>query len=171
MRGLFFIAAAAAILASGAAKAQVPPLPEGVPAAMPFATPYGEAISYEMAKAAVEAALADATARDWRMAVAVVSPEGQLIYFARMDDTQWAGSDIAIRKARTAALFRRGTDTFATAATTNPAIASLHETVVASPGGLPIVVNGEVIGGIGCSGAAGPQDAVSCRAGIAALTR
>ena len=171
MRGLFIAVATATALASGAAVAQVQPLPEGVPAAMPFATPYGQAISYEMAKAAVEAAIADASARSWRLAVAVVSPEGQLIYFARMDDTQWAGSDIAIRKARTAALFRRGTDVFTTASSTSPAITSLHETIVASPGGLPIVLDGRIVGGIGCSGAAGPQDAVSCQAGISALTR
>lgn len=136
---------------------------------MPLATPYGDTISHDLAKTAVEGALADAAARDWRIAVAVVSPEGQLIYFARMDDTQWAGSDIAIRKAQTAALFRRETGTFSTAATTNPAIASLHEAVVASPGGLPIVIDGRIVGGIGCSGPAGPQDAVSCQAGIAAL--
>jgi uncharacterized protein GlcG (DUF336 family) len=162
--------ASASILFSGSAIAQVSPLPEGVPAEMPFSTPYGDAISMDQAKLAVEAAIADAAARNWKIAVAVVSPAGELIYFAKMDDTQSAGWDIAIRKARTSALFRRETAVFVNAVATNPAIGTLHPDIVVSPGGLPIVINGEIVGGIGCSGAAGPQDAVSCSAGLAALT-
>src|SRR6516165_9398994 len=103
-------AAFAALMFSALVSAQQPaPLPAGVPEKMPFDIPYGVAISMDMAKKAVEAAIAESAKRGWKMAVAVVSPSGDLIYFAKMDDTQLISSDIAPKKARTAAKFRRET--------------------------------------------------------------
>ena len=84
-----------------------------------------------------------------------------------MDQTQVASVNIAIGKARTAARFRRGTDVFATLMGT-PAGAfapTLDPTLVASPGGIPLMEGGKIIGAIGCSGATGPQDLVACKAG------
>ncbi len=55
--------------------------------------------------------------------------------------------------------------------TGHPYVATLHSDVVASPGGIPIVINGELVGAIGCSGATGGQDAVACQVGIDATTQ
>ncbi len=83
-----------------------------VPAEAPYFIPYGVPISMEMAKKAVDAAHAEAVRRGWKMAIPVVSPAGDLTYFFKMDDTQLASADIAPRKARTAARFRRDTQIF-----------------------------------------------------------
>ena len=88
-----------------------------------------------------------------------------------MNDTQLASSQISFRKARSAARFRRATAVFHFAMENgHPYVATLHPDVVASPGGIPIVVNGRLIGAIGCSGATGAQDAIACQAGIEAIT-
>lgn len=145
---------------------------EDVPDEMPFNIPYGAAISVETAKLAVEAAAEEAARRGWKLAIAVVSPAGDLTYYMKMNDTQLASSEISIGKARTAARFRRETAVFHNAMETgHPYVATLHPDVVASPGGIPIVLNGELIGAIGCSGATGEQDAVACQVGIDAITQ
>ncbi|MEE8439267.1 MAG: heme-binding protein [Micropepsaceae bacterium] len=145
---------------------------EEVPDEMPFNIPYGAPISVETAKIAVEAAAAEAERRGWKLAIAVVSPAGDLTYYMKMNDTQLASSEISVGKARTAARFRRATAVFHNAMETgHPYVATLHSDVVASPGGIPIVINGELIGAIGCSGATGAQDALACQVGIDAIAR
>ena len=151
---------------------ELPPLPDGVPEAPPHHIPYGPPLTLAMARTAVDAAIAEAGRRGWPIAAAIVTPAGVLVAFALMDDTQTASADIAIAKARTAAMFRRSTRVFAeTMARGEANPAALHPVVVASPGGLPIVLDGRVVGGIGCSGVAGVQDEVAAQAGISALVR
>jgi uncharacterized protein GlcG (DUF336 family) len=165
---------AAAILLAAIAEAQAQPAapPAPVPAQMPFDIPYGMPITMDMAKRAVDAAHAEALRRGWKMAIAVVSPSGDLTYFVKMDDTQLVSADIAPNKARAAARFRRPTQAFFEQMETgHPYVATLDPVVVASPGGIPIVVGGRLIGAIGCSGGTGAQDAVVCQAGIDALGR
>ncbi len=72
-------------------------------------TPYGEPISLEAAKKPADAALAEAAKNKWTMAVAIVDPSGNLIYYEKMDNTQLASANIAIDKARSAALYKRPT--------------------------------------------------------------
>jgi glc operon protein GlcG len=145
---------------------------EDVPSEMPFDIPYGTAITADTAKIVVEAAIAEAQRRGWKMAVAVVSPSGDLIHYTKMDNTQLASSEISVDKARTAARFRRATAVFYNAMETgHPYVATLQPYVVASPGGIPIVINGEIIGAVGCSGGTGEQDAVVCQVGIDAITQ
>ena len=138
-------AAFAALMFSALVSAQQPaPLPAGVPEKMPFDIPYGTPISMDMAKKAVEAAIAEAAKRGWKMAVAVVSPSGDLTYFAKMDDTQLISSDIAPKKARNAAKFRRETKVFFDAMESgHPYVATLDPDLVASPGGkfIPATLN------------------------------
>jgi glc operon protein GlcG len=101
------------------------------------------------------------------LAIAVVDPQGDLVYFYKMDGTQAASIAIAQGKARTAARFRRSTEVFFNAMQ-NPAgafLATLDPTLVASTGGIPLVEGGKIIGAIGCSGATGAQDGVACKAG------
>jgi glc operon protein GlcG len=162
-------AAAAIVLFATGAAAQAP---APVPAEMPFNIPYGMPIAMDTAKRAVDAAHAEAVRRGWKMAIAVVSPSGDLTYFLKMDDTQLVSADIAPNKARAAARFRRETKVFFDQMESgHPYVSQLDPAVVAAPGGIPIVIGGRLVGAIGCSGGTGAQDAVVCQAGVDALGR
>ena len=73
---------------------------------------YGATITLESAKKAAAPAVAEATRNNWAMAVAIVDTAGNLVYFEKMQDTQTGSVEVAIEKARTAALFRRPTKLF-----------------------------------------------------------
>ena len=145
-----------------------------VPDAMPFDVPYGPSITVARAAELVQAVVAEAqrSPRNWKLAIAVVDPSGDLVYFYRMDQTQVASVDVAMRKARTSARFRRPTQAFfdAMQAAGGSIIPTLTPDLVASPGGIPLIEGGRLIGAIGCSGATSAQDAVACQAG-ASLVR
>lgn len=129
---------------------------------------YGMPVSAAQAKTAAAAAVAVMRSNDWSMAVAVVDPAGNLVYFEKIDATQHASVEIAIQKAKSAAAFKRPTKVFSDGVANNPGLATLPG-VVASEGGVPLVVDGRIIGAIGCSGGTGQQDGVACTAGAAAL--
>jgi uncharacterized protein GlcG (DUF336 family) len=126
-------------------------------------------VSLEAAKTMVAAAEAEAKKHSWNLAIAIVDASGNLILFHRMDDVQIGSVDVAIAKARTAARFRRPTQAMADALKNgNQGVLSLPG-VTAIPGGVPIAVDGKVIGAVGCSGMASDQDAVVAQAGVDAL--
>jgi glc operon protein GlcG len=164
------LAAGAALAVGGQALAQAPaPAPAPVPDQMPFDIPYGPSITVDRAAQVVAAAVAEAkkAPRNWKLAITVVDPNGDLVYFYKMDQTQIASVAISQGKARTAARFRRPSGAFFNLMQT-PAgafAATLDPTLVASPGGFPLVEGGKIIGAIGCSGATGDQDGVACKAG------
>lgn len=134
---------------AGAAPGQ----PASSPAASAPSADYGPPITNEQAKAVAAAALAEARKNNSPMAVAVVGPTGDLVYFEKMDGTQLASIEIARGKARTAVIFRRPSRVFADQhAARNRAFTSFPEQPVASEGGVPIVVDGKIIGAIGASG-------------------
>ena len=127
---------------------------------------YGLAVTIVSAKEIAARAVAECTKNGWNVAVAVVDTHGFLVYFERMDNTQTASMDIAIGKARAAATFRRPTRVFMEAINKGaPATATLPG-VFASPGGLPIMVDGKVTGGVGVSGVTGDQDEQCSKAGL-----
>ncbi len=128
---------------------------------------YGDAgVTLDQAKKAVAAAEEEAKKNGWRMAIVVVSNGGDLIHFSRIDDTQFGSNDVAIRKAKAAAGFRRPTKVFQDALNGNPpALAILTLGAIAVEGGFPLISNGKVIGAIGCSGGTGAQDSQACVAG------
>ena len=96
----------------------------------------------------------------------MVDNHGFLVYFERMDQTQTGSMDIAVGKARAAATYRRPTRVFMEAINKGgPATATLPG-VFASPGGLPIMVDGKVTGGVGVSGVTGDQDEQCAKAGL-----
>jgi uncharacterized protein GlcG (DUF336 family) len=131
---------------------------------MPFDLPIGQPI--DLAKAKELAALAEAEAKkhNWKMAISVVDPSGNLVYFEKIDDTQLASATVSQKKARTSALYRRATAVFYEAMETGHAsVSTLDPAPVAFPGGFPLVEGGKLIGAIGCSGGAGVQDAVVCK--------
>jgi glc operon protein GlcG len=166
--------AVAAISSQALAQAQAPapatpaapPAAGGTPDKMPFDIPYGTSIGLEQAKQLMAAAEAEAKKRNWKMNIAVVDTNGELVMFERMEGAQIASVTIAINKARTAARFRRESRLFYNVFEAGHGyITTLDPTLVASPGGFPLVENGKLIGGIGCSGATGDQDALICKVG------
>jgi glc operon protein GlcG len=143
-----------------------PPSAGGTPDAMPFDIPYGQSIGLERAKQVLGAAEAEAKKRNWKMNIAVVDTNGELVHFSRMEGAQIASGSISIGKARTSARFRRESRAFFNAFETGHGyIATLDPTLVASPGGFPLIEGGKLIGAIGCSGGTGDQDALICKTG------
>jgi glc operon protein GlcG len=135
----------------------------------PVRPPYGTAVSLETAKKLAAGAMAEAKKQNWKVAVAIVDNHGMLIYYEMMDDTQTASADVSIDKARTAALWRRPSKEFEqTVADGRTAILGLRG-VTPIEGGLPIVVDGKMIGAIGVSGVTAAQDGQVARAGLDAL--
>ena len=164
----------AVMLMTSAAFAQVPADPNNPNEAVPDKAtymPYGETIKLDQAKHAAEAALADATKRGWPMCIAVVTPSGDLVYFVKMDDCQYASIAIAQHKAKAAATFRRPTVNFERLLGRGPFFSYLAtlDGVIGSRGGNPIVMNGKIIGAIGVSGGTGTQDDVVSQAGVSAV--
>jgi uncharacterized protein GlcG (DUF336 family) len=165
---LIALGISSALVLGTAALAQQPA--PSTPSAAPVPPPdYGPPITNEQAKAVAAAALAEAKKNNWRMAFAIVGPAGELVYFEKMDGTQMASGDISQGKARTAVMFRRPSKTFADQyAAGNSAFMTFPEKPVASEGGLPIVVNGKIIGAVGASGGTGQQDGLAAAAGASA---
>ena len=134
-------------------------------------TPYGPPITVELAKKAAAGAIAEARKNGWFMAVAVVDPAGTLVYFEKMDNVQNASPTIAVEKATSAAIYKRSTKVFLDAlAAGGQGWRTLALTgAVPVEGGLPLVVDGKIVGAIGLSGGAGDQDNKCAEAGVAAL--
>ncbi len=130
---------------------------------------YGSDITIETAKKVAAGTIAECQKNGWRVAVAVVNTHGSLVYYERMDDTQSASAAIAPGKASAAAMYRRPTRVFAEVITKSGAALTTLPGVVASPGGVPIVVGGKIIGAVGVSGVTGDQDEQCAKAGVSAL--
>jgi uncharacterized protein GlcG (DUF336 family) len=167
---------AALIISAGPlahAQTPTPAAPAPVPEVMPFDIPYGMPIGIEMAQKAIGAAAAEAKKHNWKMSITVVDPAGNLVAHETMDGTQYASIPISQAKARTAALFRRPSGAFQTAINTGGSPSSLGLVALVggapSEGGFPIVVDGKLIGAIGCSGGIFTQDAATAKAGLEAL--
>ena len=132
---------------------------------------YGASVTLETAKKAVASAMAEARKNNWTMAFAIVDPSGNLVYFEKMDGTQIGSVNVAVDKARAAALFKRPTKAF------QDVIASGGEGLrilglpgaIPVEGGIPLVVDGVIVGAIGVSGGTSQQDSQSAQAGVAAL--
>jgi uncharacterized protein GlcG (DUF336 family) len=132
---------------------------------------YGPSITAETAKKLAAPALAEAKKNNWAMAVAIVDPSGDLVYFEKMDDTQAGSTVIAVDKARSAARFKRETKAFQDALAAGGAglrILALNGAVPVE-GGIPLIVAGKIVGAIGASGGTSEQDGVVARAGANAL--
>jgi uncharacterized protein GlcG (DUF336 family) len=135
------------------------------------ALPYGAPISIDNAKKVSAAALVEARKNNLTMAVAITDPSGTLVYFERMDGVQYAAPEVAPAKARSAALFRRSTKAFQDDVAAG-GLGLRYLTlpgVVAADGGVPLVIDGKIVGAIGTSGGTGAQDGQVAVAGAAAL--
>jgi glc operon protein GlcG len=153
----FLLAFVALVLAASLAFAQAPVRP-----------PYGAQIGIETAKKIAVGAMAEAKKQNWNVAVAIVDNHGMLIYYEMMDNTQTASAHIAVEKARTSATLRRPSKELEqNIADGRVAVLGLGGMPI--EGGLPIVVDGKMIGAIGVSGVNSAQDGQVARAGLDAL--
>ena len=129
--------------------------------------PYGLPITLENARKAAAPALAEAVKNNWNVAVAIVDPSGNLVYYEKMDNTQLGSANVAIDKAKTAALFKRPSKAFQDAlAAGGDGLRVLRlPGVTPVEGGIPLVMDGKIVGAIGVSGATSAQDAQCAKAG------
>jgi uncharacterized protein GlcG (DUF336 family) len=139
-------------------------------AAEPATVTDRKSLTLEGAKQIASAAATEARSHNEGGAIAIVDDGGNLLYLERLDGTFPAGAMISIGKARTAALFKKPTSAF------EDIIKNGRTAMVALPdftplqGGLPLELDGRVVGGIGVSGAASQQrDEAVAKAGATAL--
>jgi uncharacterized protein GlcG (DUF336 family) len=153
----------AALALTVAASGQAPAPPANIP--------YGAPITADAAKKIAAAAITEAGKNNWAMAVAVVDTAGYLVYFERMPDTQLGSVEVSIEKAKSAALFRRPTKVFQDNVAAGGAGLRMLGLKGAVPveGGIPIIVNGKIIGAVGASGGSSDQDGRTAQAGAAVM--
>jgi glc operon protein GlcG len=154
------LAFVAVVLTTGAANAQPAPI-------VPPTTPYGAPIGLEVAKKVMAAAEAEAAKNNWGMAIAVLDSTGHVVMLHKMDNTQYGSIAVAEDKARSAVYFRRPSKVFEDAVAQGGLNLRLLALRGASPleGGVPIIVDGKIIGAVGVSGATSAQDGQVAKAG------
>src|SRR6202042_2634734 len=145
---------------------------DAIPDEIPYDVPYGIPISLDRAQTVIHAAVAEAKKWNWKMNLAVADSGGNLVAFQRMDGAMLASIQIAEHKARAAVTFRRATKVF------EDGINLMHlnyllafDGVIASRGGIPLIENGAIIGGIGVSGGTDSQDEIVSNAGAAVINQ
>ena len=162
-----FALACAVALSSGSALAQQP-------ATSPTATlPYGPPITLDQAKRAMAAAELEAAKNSLQVAITILDSGGNWVMFHRFDNTQLSATYVSEGKARTALEFKRPSKALDDAIAGGGAGMRLLALKNITPieGGLPVVVDGKIIGAIGVSGALSSQDAQIAKVGADALTR
>ena len=157
MRILSLVAATALLFVATSASAQAPP-------------PYGPPITNEQAKKVMAGAEAEAKKNSWPVVIAILDSGGQLVMLQRLDNAQWGSVDIAKDKARSAVALRRPTKVFQDLIAQGGAnLRLLNIGYSVLEGGIPIVVDGKIIGSVGVSGVTSQQDAQIAQAGIDAM--
>jgi uncharacterized protein GlcG (DUF336 family) len=156
MRQLAALAGGVVLVAS-VARAQVPQ--------------YGINVNLEQAKKALAAADAEARKNSWPVAIAIVDTAGQLVLYQRADNTQTASVQVAQDKATSAAMYRRPTKVMQDAVAGGGAGVRFLNLTKASvvEGGLPLTIDGKIIGAIGVSGVNSDQDGMVATAGVNSL--
>jgi glc operon protein GlcG len=126
-------------------------------------------ITLEGAKKMLAAAEAEARKNNWNVAIAIVDAGGSLILFQKLDDTQLGSVNIAIGKARTAVNFKRPTKALEDIVAGGRSVFIALEGITPLQGGLPVMVDGKLIGAVGVSGVMSAQDEQVAQAAISAL--
>ena len=135
--------------------------------------PYGPAITLEQAKIVAAAAEAQAIKNKWPVAIVIADSGGNTVLLHKLDNTQHLSVKIAEGKAKTAVNLRRPTKLLQDAVAKGGAALRLLtvEGLLPLEGGIPIIVDGKLIGGIGISGVTPAQDAEAAQTGIDALLK
>ena len=148
------------VAAASASAQQAPPPPPA----------YGSPIGLEQAKKVMAGAEAEAKKNSWPVVIVILDSGGQLVMLQRLDNAQWGSVEIAKEKARSAVALRRPTkalqDLIAQGGA-NLRLLNIGYSVL--EGGIPIVVDGKIVGSVGVSGVTSQQDAQIAQAGIDSL--
>jgi len=146
--------------------------PASKPAAGPKLPPYGLSITNEQAKKVATAALQPARQNGWTMVVAIVDTGGHLVHLEKLDQTQVGSVDVAIAKAKSSAIFKRPTKMFQErlARGGDGLLVLRLKDAIPVEGGLPIIVDGKLVGALGVSGGSSAEDEVCAEAGASALS-
>lgn len=132
---------------------------------------YGRSITLAEAKRAAAAALEPAKANGWTVVVAIVDPGGHLVYLEKLDETQVGSVPVAEAKARSAAIYKRPTKMLQDVlARGGDGLRVLRlEGAIPVEGGVPLLVDGKLVGALGISGGSSAEDEACAVAGAAAL--
>ncbi len=153
------LVAVVVLATAGSAGAQAPPA-------------YGAPISIEQAKKVMAGAEAEAKKNNWPVVIAILDSGGNLVMLQRLDNAQWGSIDIAKEKARSAVALRRPTKALQDLVAQGGAnLRLLNIGYSVLEGGIPIVVDGKIVGSVGVSGVTSQQDAQIGQAGIDALAK
>jgi len=126
-------------------------------------------ITLEGAKKMMAAAEAEAAKNNWKVAIAIVDAGSNLVLFHKLDETQNGSINVAIGKARTAVNFKRPTKAMEEMIAGGRTAFLGVDDLTPLQGGLPVVIDGKVIGGVGVSGVLSSQDEQVAQAAISAL--
>ncbi len=129
------------------------------------------ALTLEQAKRIAAAAAVEAQRNEWRVTIAVVDDGGHLLYLQRSHDTQFGTVETAIQKAHAAIAFQRPTKASEDAVLSGRLIHLALPGVIPAEGGVPLLIDGTIVGGLGISGVRSFQDGQIAAAGAAALTK
>jgi glc operon protein GlcG len=162
-----FVVGAVVMLAAVSASAQTPAPPA------PPQPQYGAPVTLDQAKKMMAGAEAEAKKNNWPVVITILDSGGQLVMSERLDGAQFGSIEVAREKAYSAVAFRRPTKVFEDGVAQGGINLRTLRLTGASPlqGGLPIMMDGKVVGGIGVSGATAAQDAQVAQAGLDALTK
>ena len=132
--------------------------------------PYGAPISLEQAKKVMAGAEAEAKKNNWPVVIVILDSGGHQVMLQRLDNAQWGSIEVAREKARSAVALRRPTKVLQDLVAQGGAnLRLLNIGFSVLEGGIPIVVDGKIIGSVGVSGVTSQQDAQIAQAGIDAL--
>jgi len=128
-----------------------------------------KALTLAIAKHIAAAAHAEAAKNGWKMFLTILDDGGNVMYVERMDGAQLGSFDVSVAKGRCAVYFKRPTKAMEDAVAGGRVVVMTLPGAVPVEGGLPLLVDGQLVGAIGVSGATSPQDGVVAQAAAAAL--
>ena len=169
-RAVSLVVVTALLLTAAAVGAQTPGAPAAPSVPPPPPPDYGVSITNEQAKKVMAGAEAEAKKNKWGVVIYILDAGGQPVMMQRLDGAQWGSVEISRKKAESAVALRRPTKALQDAVAqggANLRLLTIGYSVL--EGGIPIVVGGKIIGGIGVSGVLSSQDAQTAQAGIDAL--
>ncbi len=150
------------------------PVEPAEPAEPAQSVPPAKTMTLALAEQILDAARTQAQAEGWRMSLAVMDAAGNLVAMIRMDGARWMTAQVAQAKAFTAVTFRRSSAAVEELAEQRPDLFKSLVTLIDRPlllagGGLPVIINGELLGSVGASGGTEDQDIDCAEAGLNAI--
>ncbi|HEY5000146.1 MAG TPA: heme-binding protein [Usitatibacter sp.] len=137
---------------------------------MPITLPARKILTLEAARVALSAAEAEAQRNQWRVVIAIVDDGGHTILLARLDGAQWSSIETAVQKARAAVAWKRPSRLLEESVNNGrTAFLSIGQGMALLQGGVPIEVEGTLVGAVGVSGVKASDDELIALAGVNAL--